>query len=118
MKNRSPELLRDLTDKATALAVEQVGLDREAAARLARALVDMMRKDWGGQLIYFPKGQGIDLTERDLEFYNRWNGTTEHLEQLSAEYNVSIQWAYQIIKAVRSSDLARRQPDMFTSDPT
>lgn len=110
MSNRSCELLCDIKDKTAALAAT-LGLDARQSARLADGIVDMLRKDWGGQQIYIPKA----LSERDMELYDKWNGKPEHLATLATEYHITIQRAYQIVKAVRAADMTRRQPDLFPS---
>ena len=107
-KSRWPELLRDLTDKSEEI-LKQAGVDAILASDAAHRLADAMRHDWGGQLIYFPKGDALDLSDRDIEFYGRWNGTTEHLAELCMEYDISLQWGYKIIKAVRALDKSQRE---------
>lgn len=108
MSSRSHELLSDIKAKTAALGVT-LGLDTPDAARLAEGIVDMLRKDWGGQQIYIPKA----LSERDLELYNSWNGKPEHLAQLAHQYHMTLQRAYQIVKVVRTAETSRRQPDLF-----
>ena len=112
-RKRGPELLSDLTDKTERLLLEQGGLTPEMSRKVAEALADSMRHDWGGQLIYFAKGQSIDVTNRDLELFEIWDGTPNHLANLALKYNISIQYAYRVVKAVRKLQSVSRQPDMF-----
>lgn len=112
-RSRVPELLVDLIDKTTRLLTERAGLDDVKALEVAEAIADNLRHDWGGQQIYFPKGVDIEISQRDYELYNRWNGTTAHLSSLAKEYDISMQWAYKITKTIRTIDSARRQDDLF-----
>ncbi len=59
----------------------------------------------GGVFVY------IDLSARDMEIYNRYNGNNR--DQLCKEYGLSVQRLYQIINAVRARELTRRQPDLY-----
>lgn len=112
-RKRGPELLEDLTDKTENLLLEQANLTQDVARKVAESLADLMRHDWGGQLIYFAKGLSIDVSKRDLEFFNKWDGTPDHLAKLALEYDISVQYAYRVVKAVRVLETARRQSDMF-----
>ncbi len=59
-KQRGVELLRDLGDQIAHILHEQA-----ADFAIAIAIANHMRTYWGGQLIYFPKGQAIDIEQRD-----------------------------------------------------
>jgi len=107
-KSRGPELLNDLQDKAANLMREKLGIDGEVADGFARALVDQVRRDWGGQLLYFPKGLSMELSDRDLALYQEWDGTRPHLQELAAREGLSEQWMYKIMKAARASQAATR----------
>ena len=109
-KSKWPEVLRDLSDKTESILIDS-GVAPELAATAARQLLDKMRYDWGGQYIYFPKGDSIELPARDIEFYSRWDGTSEHLATLCMEYRISLQWGYKIIRSVREHDKSQR--DLF-----
>lgn len=112
-RSQAPELIADLIDKTTRLLISLGGLDEDKAQKVAEAVADSMRHDWGGQQLYFPKGLEIDISQRDYKLYNRWNGTPSHLAYLAKEYDVSIQWAYKIIKAIRAIETSRRQAELF-----
>lgn len=75
------------------------------------AVANRMRMDWGGKQVYFPKGLAADITKRDLELYQEFDGTNH--EQLARKYHLSVQWVYKIIKNVQAFEVARRQIDMF-----
>ena len=113
-KRKALELITDFIDKATRLLAEKAGLDAAASKEIATDLADSLRADWGGQLIYFPKGISIDVSKQHLEMYNEWDGTPDHLAQLAQQYNISVQWAYKVVKSVRASEVARRQHNLFS----
>lgn len=110
LKSRGPELLIDLIDKTAAVLLD-AGLDKENAMKCAHAIGNHMRKEWGGQMLYFPKGLAADISARDLEMYKRFDGTNH--EVLAKEYDLSVQWVYKVIKTIHSMEIAKRQADLF-----
>lgn len=83
-----PELLQDLLDKLTVFLVDQ-GVPEEAARNTAVYTVDEIRKEWGGLNLYIPMCKAKDISARDLEIYDRFNGSNH--QQLAREYGLSIQ---------------------------
>ena len=112
-KNNYPELLEDLLAKGAVLLVE-IGLENAVALRASFVFVELIRREWSGQNLYIPKGQAYDLSQRDLEMWNRFNGNNRH--QLMQEYGITEQRFYQIMKAVRARESKRTQPDLFGDD--
>lgn len=109
--SRGPELLVDLVDKTAEVLQQQAGLAPETARLCAEAVASRMRSEWGGQQVYFPKGAAADISTRDVQLYQEFNGHNH--EQLARKYNMSVQWVYQRIKAIQATEIARRQSDMF-----
>ena len=103
------ELLADLADRITK-ALHQVVPD--LARQIAEAIALEMAADWGGQLIYFPKGKFVLLSKRDREIYAAFTGN--NIKDLVRMFNVSEQHIYRIIKVMRTRDLADRHGDLFT----
>jgi len=62
---------------------------------------------WGGQQVYFPLGIREELSARDQQIYDEFNGTNQ--SDLARKYKVSVQWVYKIIERVRMADIAKRQ---------
>lgn len=110
LKSRGPELLIDLIDKAAAVLLEY-GIDKDKAKVCAHAIGNHMRKEWGGQMLYFPKGLAADISARDLEMYNEFDGTNH--EVLAKKYDLSVQWVYKVIKTIHAMETAKRQADLF-----
>lgn len=110
MMDAAPQLIADLADKVAA-AVAKRGVEPERAAEIGIEVADEMRADWGGQALYFPKGCAMNISRRDLELFERFNGTNHDV--LAREYNLSVIHIYRVVKAVRSAEIKRRQSDLF-----
>lgn len=106
----APQLIADLADKVAA-AVAARGLDAETAAQIGIEVADLMREDWGGQPIYFAKGLAIDISRRDIDLWEKFDGRN-HAE-LAREFGLSVVYVYRRIKSVGAAMRARRQLDMF-----
>lgn len=113
-RSKGPELLTDLESHATRLALSHFHVSEEQARAFSKALSDFMSDNWGGQLIYFPKGMFRRLSDRDRKIYAAFNGTNH--EHLVREFGVSLQHVYRIIKAVHAGEVAARQGGLFPSD--
>lgn len=105
-----PELLADLADQVAAKLAE-LGTDMEKAADIGFAVAEHIRGNWSGQSLYLPKGVQYDISRRDIEIFERFNGTNH--EALAREYNLTVMRIYQIIKAVRAALIAKRQGALF-----
>lgn len=105
-----PELLADLADQVAVKLVEQ-GIEAERAAEIGLAAAEHIRANWSGQSLYLPKGVQYDLSRRDMEIFERFNGTNH--EVLAREYNLTVMRIYQIIKAVKAEMVRRRQGSLF-----
>lgn len=106
----APQLIADLADKVAA-AVARRGLDPETAAQIGIEVADQMRADWGGQAIYFAKGTAIDISRRDLEMWEKFDGRN-HAE-LAREFGLSVVHVYRRLKSVGEAQRARRQQSLF-----
>ena len=112
MYTNTPELLKDFIDKCTKiLQSEDTGLDVDAAKKAAENIAKFIKNDWGGQQIYFPKCAEDQLSERDINLWNRFNGSN-HAE-LAHDFKVSLQWVYKVVKFMRASEIAAKQIDAF-----
>lgn len=105
-----PELLIELIDHLTKVLIER-GLDKKSAGVAALDCAEYLRKHWGGQPIYFPKGRLIGLSARDREIWDKWRGDNTH--ELCREYNLTLARLYQILKAMREEEVTKRQGRLF-----
>ncbi len=105
-----PELLQDIADKA-ALFLAKEGLDESRAKDLGHALAEHVRREWGGQMQYIPKGITYECTQRDLEIFGKFNG--DNYDRLAREYELSEMRIRQIVNAVREAEMRKRQSGLF-----
>lgn len=77
------------------------GVDEKDANVIAVDAMDVMKKEFGGQNIYFSKEVQAKASERNNELYDRWMRNETSIEDLAYEYEISIQRVYQIINEVR-----------------
>ena len=111
-QDKYPELLTDLRDKAEEALIE-LGMTVELAKKAAYVVSEIIRKDWSGQQHYIPKGLAYDITVRDWEIWEKFDGTTDSIKKLVKEYDLTEQRLYKIIKAIRPLAMKRHQPDLF-----
>lgn len=109
--SKGPELLADLGEHTAAILCEKVGLDGDEATQVARELVDRMRLIWGGQLLYFPKGDSMEIAERDLEMWADFTGDNQ--AALAKKYKLSIQQVYKRLRLVRDAKFGDEQRELF-----
>lgn len=117
--SKGPELLIDMVDQAAETLSTVGGLAPSVADALAVAITNKMAQAWGGQFIYFPKGNWnggaltyLDLEERDWQIEREYNGTNR--KEICTQYNISSSRLYQIIISVR---LARARRNAAPSVP-
>jgi Mor family transcriptional regulator len=65
-----PEILEELADFLATTLVEK-GLARKVADEVALAAVERVRENFGGALVYIPKGAGYKLAQRNAEIRRR-----------------------------------------------
>ncbi len=92
-----PEMLDELREELAA-AMEEFDVPPTVARDVAWKVVEKTRKNWGGQLVYIPKGLEFELTQRDLEIYKRYNGA--NMTKLCRAYGVSSRRIYHILAAM------------------
>lgn len=105
-----PELLADLADQVGIKLVES-GIEIARAAEIGWSVAEHVRQHWSKQSLYLPKGVKYELSRRDMEIFNRFNGTNH--AQLARDYDLTPMRIYQIIKAARADLVAKRQGALF-----
>lgn len=110
-RSRGPEFLVDLAEQITQVLNTEVGIKHEAAEIAAWMVSEHMAFHWGGQNIYFPQGVSIKINRRNLAIWEAFNGN--NVSELAQQHGVSEQCIYGIIKAMRKSETARRQCQLF-----
>ena len=108
----APEIFNHLYTKITDLGKSEAGLSDESAKRLAVSISKAFAEDFGGEVIYIPKGILLPLSGRDLAIYNEFTGDNHN--ELARKYKVSVAWVYKIIKRVHKEEISKRQFNMFS----
>ncbi|OFN60611.1 Mor transcription activator family protein [Eikenella sp. HMSC061C02] len=108
---RVAELLSDLAAKVGE-EVQSAGVaDKKQAKNIGNHVAKRMAREWGGQLFYIPHGVLWDIDERDVEIFEKFNGSNQN--ELAKEYGFSVQWVYRIIERVRQAKIDAAQQDLF-----
>ena len=108
-----PEILQNLKDSLTKSLLIQ-GIDKAIAEHCAHVAAEEVRIEWGGQLIYICKGMSYEISSRDMEIWQKFNGKNHH--ELCNEYAISKVWLYKIIKHQRKMMVKRQQCDLFAEE--
>lgn len=100
-----PEILIDLGELLSNRLLA-LGLSQEKAAEEAFEITEYVRKHWGGQDLYIPKGKHLELQEKYERVFEAWRARGFHPE-ITQEFDLSMMRLRQIVHSMR---LARRQP--------
>jgi Mor family transcriptional regulator len=106
-----PEILVDLAQKVAARLVGMAGLAQDVANQVAIQVAEDMAEDWGGQIIYVPKGRAYQIAKAHLEIWRKFTG--DNHAELASEFDLTVPAIYRILKRVRRQEMAKRQGDMF-----
>lgn len=110
-QEKAPELINHLYIK-----IKQGGLaanlDEYEAKKLASQVAQEIVEDFGGEVLYIPKGILLPLSGRDLAIWQEFNGKNHN--ELARKHGVSVAWVYKIVKRVQKEEVAKRQMDMFS----
>jgi Mor family transcriptional regulator len=109
--SKYPPMYKDLIAKATGPIAEQLKVPEDAARLAAYLVCEVIRKDWAGIFQYVSKGCAYDLTRRDREMYEKFNG--RNYKELAKEYGISERQVYTRLDMIREDEFARRQPSLF-----
>lgn len=93
-----PAYPEQLIDMATVLYVELLNQGQPEAAPLALALTEAMRMEIGGRSMYVNKGRQYELSSRDREIFDEYNGRNLHL--VAKKYGLSEMRVRQILAKV------------------
>jgi len=110
----TPELLEDFKRKCSNILESASNMSADEANEAAQNIANLIKKDWGGQQLYFPKCAEDQLTARDRELWSRFDGTNH--SQLAHDFDVSVPWVYKIVKFMRASEITAKQIDAFPDE--
>jgi Mor family transcriptional regulator len=80
------------------------------ATELARDCTHDICVEYGGRYMYVVKDVQYDLSKRDREIYNAYNG--RNMLQITAKYRITHTRVYQIVNAIHAEELAKRQSQL------
>ena len=103
-----PEILQSLKDSVIEV-LSELNIDNEMAKQAAHDIAESIRLEWGGMAVYICKGQSYELSKRDLEIWNKFNGRNHN--ELCREYKITMVRLYKIIKNQRAKN--KSQTDLF-----
>lgn len=112
-QTKAPELISHLYSKIK-VEGQAANLDEQTVQQLASKVAMSIAHDFGGEVLYIPKGLLLPLTKRDLQIWQSFNGNNHN--ELARKFNVSVQWVYKIVKRVQKEEVAKRQIDLFSAD--
>jgi Mor family transcriptional regulator len=87
------------------------GIEETLADRLSLDVLDEIRKQYGGQTVYFAQDKHTKLSELHDTIYDRFCANEITIPRIAQEYGFSLQWAYHIIKTVRTRRREAREAD-------
>ncbi len=91
--------------------VAMAGLDPERARAIGEAVIDQVRDQFGGQIVYINKGISEATRRRWEEIWRRFDGTNHNA--LAVEFGLGVQQLYKIIAHMRAVERKRRQGQLF-----
>ncbi|EAU9424058.1 host cell division inhibitor Icd-like protein [Salmonella enterica] len=83
------------------------GIPEDKTDQIVLDVMDVMKFEFGGQVIYFPRGHVIKADERGEEIYAAYR-SGKAIPNIAHDFGCSIQWVYQLIARVR----AKRRAEM------
>ncbi len=88
--------------------LKRYGLTEHDANEAAANVMVVMKKNFGGQNIYFPTGALVRNAEKSAAIYEQWRaGKT--IPELVFETGHSVQWVYRLIADARQAQREARQ---------
>lgn len=107
---QAPEFLQDLLDNVKSV-LQRRGIDASLAGDIAYEIAKEQRMIWRGQVVYFPSTDPEELSKRDQEIWDKFNGSNH--SELVTEFKVSLQHVYRIIKIMRIKETSKRQGSLL-----
>ncbi|KMN37439.1 hypothetical protein VI26_03285 [Chromobacterium sp. LK1] len=109
IRKSGPELLSHFC-AVVADRLEKNGQTAKQASEIALGIMEYLRKEFGGQNVYFPMGITQSNEAKAIEILDKfYAGTT--VQDLAYEYQYSIQWVYRIIADERARRRQEREED-------
>lgn len=108
-----PELLNDI-GQVIASSLFGMGFPEENAKNGAYQITEKIRTELGGSAMYLPKGHLYDLSERDREIFDQFNG--RNLYELARKFDLTEMQIRNIVKRALLRLRAKQQRPLFEPD--
>lgn len=108
-----PELIRELAD-VVERKLKDRGIDEKDAQAVAEDAAEHVRERFGGQPLYWAKGETMRQRRRREAMWEMFNG--RNYAEVSKAFGVCLQQAYRQIAIMRAEERARRQGRLFDPD--
>ncbi len=111
-----PEILVAIGDFVAEFLVSKGVIDLDAA-KAGLECAEQFRRTFGGETVYMPKGMAYELSKRDQDIIDRFDGSNS--QTICREYNITRRRLYQILHAAmkcrqRLLDLGEEDDDVGT----
>ena len=100
-----PELLEQM-GQIIGRKLLELDVPSEKASHAAFDIVESVRNEIGGVQLYIPRGMRFELSRRDHEIYNKFNGRNYH--NLAREYGLSEMQIRNIVKRILCAQTHRQ----------
>ena len=110
-----PEILIDAAS-TLAKALERSGLLPDRASDIAFEAVEALRSTWGGQPIYIPKAEYIELAPLHLQIYERYMAGDDP-KDIAPDFDYTVQWVRTIIRTARMTRSQKVTAPLLFPDP-
>ena len=104
-----PEILSELAEHIRECLVES-GMDKQPATKLALKVVERVRLNFGGQVVYIPFGLSHEALKRWEEIWTKFNGTNQ--PRLAKEYDCSEVHINRVLRRMREVKMREVQRDL------
>ena len=103
--SKYPELLTEMRE-VVGKVLTQAGLE-ERSVTLGHEIIEELRRHFGGEPLYFPKGCGYDIEQRNNAIIAKFNG--HNYNALAREHGLSAREIYRIVER----HVQKQQGDLF-----
>lgn len=87
------------------------GVADDIAEIVAVGVVNALAEHWGGCLISFPKDFAYEISIRDEQIFQEFNGSNHR--ELAQKHGVTERTIYSIVKRCQREFIDRQQPPLF-----
>lgn len=103
-------LLETLVALVADEAVRVLGVKREVAATLGEEVADRFAAEFGGGLLYLPKGRVFRASRMRRQIWEAFTGANQ--AELVKQFGVSLPYIYSVLAKERERDRAERQQSL------